>query len=100
MVARQYGADGNPLGQEMIVNTMIEGGQENPAVAMAGNGDFIVAWDSPKVDIFGRILEPEDIYARRFDTSNSPIVGTLGNDKLNGISEADRREDLRVRDAL
>jgi len=45
--ARLFGADGQPLTAEFIVNSTLVDGQEAPSVAaIAGSSDFIVTWQS------------------------------------------------------
>jgi hypothetical protein len=42
--ARLFNADGTPAADEFQVNTMIGGQVEEPRVAMAGDGRFVVVW--------------------------------------------------------
>jgi hypothetical protein len=44
--ARRFGPSGTPIGTEFQVNTTTENEQSSPAVAMDGDGDFVVAWSS------------------------------------------------------
>jgi hypothetical protein len=59
--ARQFGADGLPIGGETAVNTYIPDSQSAPAVALAPGGRFIVAWHSKGQDGDG-----DGVYAQRF----------------------------------
>ena len=43
-------ADVSRLGGEFQVNTFTSGNQENPRVASAANGNFVVVWTSPAID--------------------------------------------------
>ena len=43
---RRFGSTGGPLGNDFQINAFTTGGQQNPAVAAASSGDFVVAWDS------------------------------------------------------
>ena len=48
IVARPFsGRNGLPLGDEIVVNKTSAGDQRNPAVAMADDGRFVVAWEGP-----------------------------------------------------
>ncbi|MEZ6092908.1 MAG: hypothetical protein R3C03_01525 [Pirellulaceae bacterium] len=67
--ARQFAADGTPLGNEFGVNSIVLGDQVNPTVAMNGLGDFVVAWQGVDDDGSG-------IYSRRYLANGSPIDGT------------------------
>jgi hypothetical protein len=56
---RRFHASGVPLGSEFGVNTQTAGFQDEPVVAPAANGDFVVVWTSDGQDgnstgIFGR----------------------------------------------
>jgi hypothetical protein len=62
--ARRFDATGAPRGGEFRVNVGTEFNQHNPSVAMAANGDFIIAWESNQTTGSGR-----GIYARRYDAN-------------------------------
>src|SRR5215217_644090 len=55
-----------PAGGEFQPNTTIEGAQNRPAVAMDGDGDYVIAWDSQS----GYDL---DVYARRYDAGGNAL---------------------------
>ena len=57
-------APGDALGREFRVNTFTTGVQAIPAVAMAPDGDFIVAWVSN-----GQDGDQSGIFAQRFDAA-------------------------------
>jgi hypothetical protein len=63
--ARRYDPAGQPLGDEFLVNTTTDGGQWEPAVAMAADGQFVVGWTG--VDEYGY-----GVYAQRYDASGTP----------------------------
>jgi Ca2+-binding RTX toxin-like protein len=82
--ARRFDADGNPLGLEFQVNTEISNSQENPAIALRPNGDFVIAWESNLQD-----GSEDGIFAQRF-RSNGTRIGqefqvntTFSDDQLN-----------------
>ena len=63
--ARRFSAAGQPLGAgEFRVNTGTIGSQSNPAVAMAPDGDFVVAWQS--VHENGAAENADGVYAQRY----------------------------------
>jgi len=69
-------APGDSLGPEFRVNTTIADDQRGPAIAMAPDGDFVVAWESCPVDVDGLIVrEGCDILAQRFDAAGAPQGG-------------------------
>ncbi len=67
--ARRYGFDGTAIGEQFIVNTSIEGPQQNPQVAMNNRGRFIIVWDS-KID---PDINERDIFAQRYDSAGGPL---------------------------
>ncbi|MEM7584672.1 MAG: DUF11 domain-containing protein [Acidobacteriota bacterium] len=66
---RRYTTDGNPVGGEFAVNSYTTGDQSQPAVAMAADGDFIVAWAGESAG------DSSGINAQRFDSSGA-LVGS------------------------
>ncbi len=64
--AQRFDADYNPIATEFQINSESLGNQIEPAVAMAPDGNFVVAWQSPGID-------QEDIFARRFDAAGNPL---------------------------
>lgn len=70
--ARRFDVAGVPKdASEFLVNQTTSGLQADPAVAVDGSGDFVIAWTS------GTLSAPSqyDIYARRYDSAGSPIAG-------------------------
>src|SRR5688572_25419662 len=53
-----------PAGGEFQPNTTTDGAQNHPAVAMDGDGDYVIAWDS-------RSGYDLDVYARRYDAAGN-----------------------------
>ncbi|MCC7510602.1 MAG: tandem-95 repeat protein [Planctomycetes bacterium] len=66
---QRYTSAGTPVGGEFLVNTTILNNQNNPAVAMDADGDFVVVWQSLSV------ATVYDIYARRYNSAGVPISG-------------------------
>ncbi|MEM7581987.1 MAG: hypothetical protein AAF560_01285 [Acidobacteriota bacterium] len=64
---RRFGSDGQPIGDELLINEVTAGNQGEPQVSADDSGNFIVVWQGPgsgsNIDIFGR----------RFDSSGSAI---------------------------
>jgi hypothetical protein len=63
---RRYDSDGVPQGEEFQVNTTTAGGQNDPAIAMLGNGDFVVVWGSDDGSSSG-------IFGQRFDAAGNRL---------------------------
>lgn len=57
-----------PTGNEFIVNSYTTSGQQYPAIAASGPGDFIVTWQS-----FGQGGDSWDIFVRRFSEPTTPV---------------------------
>jgi hypothetical protein len=70
--AQLYDSTGSPTGSEFQVNTYIPGEQRNPAVAMDGNGDFVITWQSGYQPADGD-GESYGIFARRYDNSGAAL---------------------------
>jgi hypothetical protein len=82
--ARIFDPDGTATGEQFIVNTTIEGPQQNPKVAMNYRRQFIVIWDS-KID---PDINEREIFAQRYDS----IGDTIGDEFLvNNYIEADQK---------
>jgi len=78
--ARRYDAAGNPFGKAFMVNSVTEGTQRCPAVAMDADGDFIVTWQSN--DELGATLPGQTrddsgygIYAQRYSPAGQRVGG-------------------------
>jgi hypothetical protein len=68
--ARRYEEDGLPDTSQVAVNTTTAGVQSLPSIAMAENGDFLVAWQSPDAAGAG-------VWARLFDNDGNPLTGEI-----------------------
>lgn len=68
--AQSFDNDGNPIGDEFLVNTNTENKQSIPSIAMNPNGDFIIAWTSKEQD-----GSKEGVFAQRFDSDSNPVAG-------------------------
>jgi hypothetical protein len=68
--ARRFDASGAPLAAEFQVNTYTAGLEGNPAIAVDGDGDFVIVWDSYAQDgSFG------GVFGQRFASSGARIGG-------------------------
>ncbi|MEZ0372260.1 MAG: IPT/TIG domain-containing protein [Candidatus Sericytochromatia bacterium] len=65
ILARRYRSDGVELSSEFQVNTETDNSQTQPGIAMDGDGDFVVSWQSYGQDGGGYY----GIYAQRFDAA-------------------------------
>ncbi len=86
--ARLYDSGGSPQGSEFLVNAYTTGDQNQPSVAMATAGDFLVLWtDSDPSQTAGRDGSGAGVYAQRFDASG----GMLGPDfRVNAATTGDQ----------
>ncbi len=68
--AKRFDANGVAQGSEFQVNTFTTGAQDEPAIAVDNNGNFLISWQSNGQD--GSAL---GVYARRYDASGNPLSG-------------------------
>jgi hypothetical protein len=68
--AQRYNSSGSQVGGEFHVNTFTQSGQSTPSVAMDSVGNFVIAWQS-----FYQDGGEYGVYARRYDSSGSPVGG-------------------------
>ena len=83
--ARSYDASGNPLGSEFFVNQ--DTGCDSswyPALAVDSLGRWIIAWQ----DFRDYGTNYYDIYARRFDSTGSPLAADFRVDQAAGAVDA------------
>jgi len=72
LVASAGAAQEIRVGSEFQVNTYTQNDQLQAAVAVAGNGDFVIAWTSDLQDGNQR-----GVFARRFSSNGSALTGGL-----------------------
>jgi hypothetical protein len=92
--ARRLDSDGDPLGDEFLVNAMTSGAQKHPAVAADGEGGFVVLWHSFASS--GSDTHGFSIQGRRFGPDGRPLGGdfqvnsyTTGNQAYAGVAVDD-----------
>lgn len=79
--AQRYGLNGNPVGDQLLVNSTTRGDQTTPSVAIDGSGAFTVVWASGN--------RRSSVYGQRFlstggrDGSEFQINQSNVNDQLN-----------------
>jgi hypothetical protein len=61
-------ADGSALTPEIRVNTVVDGDQLNPDLAIDSAGNFVVVWDSPNVDGSGTA-----VLQQRYNSSGTAV---------------------------
>jgi hypothetical protein len=74
--AQRYDANGAPIGGEFRVNTTTSLLQENPAIAMAPDGRFVVVWERP------------GILGQRFDATGAKAGGEFEISKYPGANRS------------
>ncbi|MEP0909480.1 cadherin domain-containing protein [Leptolyngbya sp. GB1-A1] len=95
---RRYNADGTPIGNEFLVNTITKGDQTAPSVAIDALGGFIVTWSS-NAGSFQDDNSGFGVYAQRY-TSNGEKSGSQFrvnsepfNQQLSSVVASDRDDD-------
>ncbi|MEM6784560.1 MAG: hypothetical protein AAF624_12590, partial [Bacteroidota bacterium] len=66
IAAQRYAADGTAQGSEFQVNTYTTSLQQNPAVAMDADGDFVVVWESYQS------INRNEIFGQRYSAAGTP----------------------------
>ena len=85
--AQIYDSNGKAVGSPFLVNQTTAGPQDDPAVAMDANGDFVVTWTSADSrDVDG------GIFARRFNVQGVALTGDI---QVNSTT-ANRQENSNV----
>jgi len=82
--ARLFYPNGVPLGEQFIINTILDNAQQNPQVAMSSAGEFVIVWDS-RID---PNVNERDICGQLFDNTGV----TIGDELLMNVHiESDQR---------
>ncbi|MFW5692658.1 MAG: hypothetical protein ACOCWL_00435, partial [Thermoguttaceae bacterium] len=84
---RRFNIQGNPLGDELLVNTYEYGSQRNPHLAMAPDGRFVVVWQDDTQD-----GNQWGVYGQRFSAAGAKQGGEF---RVN-TRTADKQQDPRV----
>ncbi|MCX4241976.1 hypothetical protein [Paraliomyxa miuraensis] len=80
--ARAYNSVGAPMGGEFQVNTTTLGAQNNPAVALNPDGDFIVVWQTADDGVL------TGVFGQRYDQNAAPSNSEfLVNPTIFGLQE-------------
>ncbi len=66
--SQRFDDAGIALGGEVRVNSMVSGGQQQPAVAALADGGYVVTWTSENGDGSG-----SGIFAQRYDAAGAPL---------------------------
>jgi len=84
--AQRFDANGDPLGNEFLVNTTTLSGQTNPSVSAWDDG-FVIAWESADSDLGG-------VFAKRYDDAGAVVTAEFQvNSNSTGIQ---RRPDVAM----
>ncbi|MEH2113708.1 hypothetical protein [Nostoc sp.] len=71
--ARRYNSSGVAQGSEFLVNDTTTDNQNNPSVAIAADGNFVISWQS-----FGQDGSSDGIYAQLYRNNGAPPIVTSG----------------------
>ncbi len=72
-----------PIGGEFQVNTYTPQNQDDPAMAMDADGDFVVTWSSGGQDGSGL-----GVYAQRYDATGAAVGGELKVNTYTSLSQS------------
>jgi hypothetical protein len=91
IVGQRFGANGDPIGPEFIVNSRVAGNQVAPSVAMTPTGEFVVVW-SGSGQYTNATNNPSDVFVQQYDAEgraigqqnqvNDYLSGTQGNARV------------------
>ena len=81
---QRFNADGSTAGAEFRVNTATDGYQQDPCIAVAPDGRFVVAWES-----YGQDGSGWGVYAQRFAADGSPTGEEF---RVNSYIDSDQDE--------
>ena len=73
VLARQYSANGAPLGAEFLVNTSSPGTQTDPTVDVDAAGNFIVVWEGNGIQ--AGEADNDGVFGQRYDAAGAPVGG-------------------------
>ncbi|ATM74959.1 hypothetical protein CRN79_03455 [Serratia fonticola] len=65
VVARRFGADGQAVTDEFLVNTTTSGEQNRPSAMATADGGYIITWED----------QGKSIVQRTYDADNTPVTG-------------------------
>jgi hypothetical protein len=82
--ARLYEPNGMPICEQFVVNTTMDGPQQDPKVDMNNNREFIIVWNSET----DSDVNKKDIFVQRFNYLGQPIGGEF---QLNSFVEGDQK---------
>ena len=84
--ARRYNAAGTALGTEFRVNTTSNGNQDDPSIAMASDGHFVIAWGGKGSS------DSNGVYARRYNAAGT----AQGSEFQVSVTENGNQDDPRI----
>lgn len=84
VLGQRFSAEGRPLGNRFRVHRAQRGLQRNPAVALDGDGGFLVAWEVDD-DVTG-VGPNEGVYVRRFNDRGAAVGPEIKLDERVGVS--------------
>jgi hypothetical protein len=70
--AQRFDSAGSALASEFLVNSFTVQTQSYPAIGMAADGRFVVAWES-----FGQDTADFGVFAKRFDSAGAALGGEI-----------------------
>ncbi len=79
----RFDAQGNPVGDDFVVNTTIANDQGQPDVAYGPNGESAIVWAGFDGDL--------DVFAQAYDPSGQPIGGEL---KVNSVDAGEQSKPI------
>ncbi|MCC1494647.1 calcium-binding protein [Cognatishimia sp. F0-27] len=89
VIAQRFDGAGNPVGDEILVNTSLPGSQYVPAVAGLDGGGFVVVWYSDS-DTSVSGVDAAGVVGRVFDAQGAPVSPELPINQASDVGDAPR----------
>ncbi len=70
---RRFDADGNPLADPVMVNTLIDEAQQDARVATSSDGSFLVVWESAEPSVVTPTVDRDRVRSQAFDGDGNKV---------------------------
>ncbi|WP_159565965.1 Ig-like domain-containing protein [Budvicia diplopodorum] len=89
IVARRYGADGQALTEEFLVNTATNGAQRDPSVVALSNGGYVISWTDVSSDgVIQRSYDSKNVPQGVVNVPGGTSVGTFGGSEMAAFTDS------------
>ena len=82
IVARRYGADGQAVTDEFLVNTTTAGSQRMPSAVGTADGGYIISWESGNQAVIQRIYDADNQASDEITVAAGSNIGAQGGPEM------------------